>query len=173
MSPVLVDVTPLPGADPQVGLLLSMLDVATQEWREELGAVSPEEIVRQPFPGGHSIGALILHIADVEAFWLHEVATGLCRTPEQRALWLTDETDQDAVSWPTPPLEPLSWYYEVHDDVRRRTRALLSEIHDLEHKGAHKDWEFTLRWLLQHVITHEAYHGGQAVYLALQHKKTT
>jgi len=27
------------------------------------------------------------------------------------------------------------------------------------------------RWLLYHVLTHAAYHGGQAVLLALQHKR--
>ena len=31
--------------------------------------------------------------------------------------------------------------------------------------------EFTLRWLLHHVITHEAYHGGQAVLLSIMKQK--
>jgi uncharacterized damage-inducible protein DinB len=31
-----------------------------------------------------------------------------------------------------------------------------------------RKYDFSLRWLLQHVITHEAYHGGQAALLKLQ-----
>jgi len=30
--------------------------------------------------------------------------------------------------------------------------------------------EFTLSWLMTHVIVHEAYHGGQAILLLLQQR---
>ena len=41
-----VDVPPVPGADIQISLILSMLDDGTNEWREELGAVSEEAPLR-------------------------------------------------------------------------------------------------------------------------------
>ena len=88
---------------------------------------------------------------------------------------MADAIDQDAVRWPTPPARPLARYFEQHDSVRARTRAIISELNDLErmtedprHPGK---YEFTLRWLLHHVITHEAYHGGQAVLLSLMREK--
>ena len=73
------DVKPVPKLDPQIGLLLSMLDEGTWEWRDELeecGNISEEMICWQPVPHGHNIGAVILHIVDVEGFWLHGMAAG-------------------------------------------------------------------------------------------------
>lgn len=168
-----VDVAPLVGLDVQVGLLLAMLDDGTKEWREELGTVPDELVVWQPFPGGHSIGALILHIADVEAGWLHEAGAGQRRSDDELWRLLSRETQQYQVQWPTPPAHPLSWYIAQHDAVRLRTRELVAALNAPEHLGTKEKYrdkaEFTLRWLLHHVLTHEAYHGGQAVLLSLLH----
>jgi uncharacterized damage-inducible protein DinB len=169
------DVPLAEGAKGEVGLLLAMLDDGTREWRGELGEVPDAAVVWQPFPNGHSIGAIILHIADVEAHWLHRVAGGREPAPEEEERLMGDAIDQYAVQWPAPPARPLAWYFEQHDAIRARTRELLCEFDDLDrvtedprHPGK---FEFTLRWLLHHVITHEAYHGGQAVLLSLMREK--
>src|SRR5579862_6538964 len=156
------DVAPVAGLEPQIGLLLAMLDDNTREWRKELGAVSDAAVVWQPFPKGHSIGGLILHIADVEAWWLHEVAGQQPRTPEERDALLSSATDQYAVSWPSPPAQPLPWYLSQHDAVRSRTREIVGALDDPALERTERSNAFTIRWLLHHVITHEAYHGGQA-----------
>ena len=157
--------------DPQTGLLLAVLDDVTSEWREELGEVGDDIILWQPFPGGHSIGALILHMADVEAHWLHEVGAGQKRPVEELSRLLSNETDQYKVEWPNPPAQPLAWYFAQQDDVRARTKRLIAGINDLEHIGQEDDESYTLRYLLNHVISHEAYHGGQAVLLSLLFEK--
>lgn len=66
METVCVDVVPIHGLDLQVGLLLAALEDTTRKWREELGDVPEQNIIWQPFPHGHSIGAILLHMADVE-----------------------------------------------------------------------------------------------------------
>jgi uncharacterized damage-inducible protein DinB len=165
-----VDIVPAEGMDVQTGLLLSVLEDVTKEWTgelDELGEVTEEQIIWQVFPNGHSIGGLILHIADVEAFWLHQVGAGQTRSAEELALLLSEETQQYQFQWPAPPPEPLSWYLAQHQAVRERTRTLIRRVNDPEHTGVHRGTEFTLRWLLNHIISHEAYHGGQAVLLAL------
>ncbi|MCI2430864.1 DinB family protein [Candidatus Acetothermia bacterium] len=170
---ITLDVKPVAGLDPQVGLLLTMLDDGTKEWREELGEIEvPDEaVIWQPFPQGHSIGAVILHIASVEAFWLQGVADGRPLSPEERKILLDDETDQYAIRWPTPPRHPLAWFYEQHDRIRKETHRTIQRLADPEHLGRRGERSYTLRWLLHHVITHEAYHGGQAVLLALQYAR--
>lgn len=87
---------------------------------------------------------------------------------------LSEETRQYQVQWPTPPSQPLSWYLAQQDTSRDRTREFLTTINDPEHTGRRparkkkpNDPDFTLRWLLTHVLAHEAYHGGQAVLLSL------
>lgn len=165
-----VDVVPVADAHIQIGLLLSVLEDVTQKWTGELGTIPDEYLLWQSFPKGHSIGALILHIADVEAYWLHQIAAGATRSEEELTTLLSQETDQYAVQWPTPPARPLAWFLEQHRAIRERTRQYVLALNDPDHVGVRRETEFTLRWLLNHVISHEAYHGGQAVLLALMQK---
>src|SRR5436853_2072586 len=90
-------------ASHDIGLLAAALEDATSEWREELDDVDEDTIVWQPFPGGHSIGGLILHMADVEAWWFETVAAGKARPVGEEERLLSEETQQYGVSWPTPP----------------------------------------------------------------------
>ncbi len=173
MTEEIYDVASVETLSPQVGLLLSMLDDNTQEWREELDDIDVTEdmLVWQAFEDGHSLGGIILHIADVEAAWIHTGAAGLERSPEELKTLLSEETQQLNVNWPTPPRKPLNWFFEQHDAIREKTRKILHDLNDPEMVVGRKGYQFTLRWILHHVLTHEAYHGGQAVLLALQHAR--
>lgn len=162
--------------DPEIAVLLSLLANTTNEWREMLAVVPPDLVVRQLHADGHSIGAVLLHIADVEGFWLHEGFSGQVRPPEVVDALLSKETDQAHVHWPTPPAETVEWYYARLDAVRARTldlaRTLRSADQVLMHP-ARLGKTYTARWLLGHVVTHEAYHGGQAVLLSLMPARLT
>jgi uncharacterized damage-inducible protein DinB len=159
------------GAGAEVDLLLGMLDAGTAKWRRELGRVAARNLVWQPFPNGHSIGALLLHMADVEAFWLHEVAGQQPLSEELKETVLSDETQQYYVLWPRPPQRPLAWYFAQQGGIRARTREIVCELDDAGLPCRFGRQEFTLRWLLHHVLTHEAYHGGQAVLLSLMRER--
>ena len=167
----MTDLTLPPAADPQTALLLAVLSDGTREWRDELGDVTPNALLYQPEPNGHSIGAVLLHVADVEGFWLYDTATGDGRTLEELQTLLSKETDQNRGVWPAPPPHPLAWYYEQQDAVRRRTLATWQTIADLSATRTTDNETFTLRWLLSHVIAHESYHGGQAVLLHELYKR--
>ncbi len=173
------DVAPGTAQDAQIGMLLAMLEDGTREWRDELiwrpsGRADPseEKILWQPFPNGHSIGGLILHIAGVEIYWLHYLACGYKPSQEEQSLLMAEEIDVDRVYWPTPPRRPLEWYFDQHDRIRARTHALISALDDPAREYDWHDGRVTLRWMLHHVVSHEAYHGGQAVLLALQYEAT-
>jgi uncharacterized damage-inducible protein DinB len=167
----LIDVKPDESLDVQLGLLLAMLDDGTEEWRSEIEDLPQEAITWQPFTNGHSIGGVILHIADVEAHWIHNVAAGRTRSEEELKRLLAEETQQYNIQWPTPPNESLDWYWNQCDEIRKKTHELVREMADPEHIGSRPEraTDYTLRWMLHHVIGHEAYHGGQAVLLALEH----
>ena len=164
------DLPPSFAVHPEVALFFAQLDQATAEWREWLDekTMTVDQIVWQPFPGGHSIGALMLHIAEVEAYWLHEIAAGVPLSKEDLRSFLSAETDALAGKWPIPPRQPLSWYGAQLGTVRAKTKALLVDAApDATGTRADDGRTFTLRWLFTHVITHESYHGGQAILLAL------
>lgn len=163
---MLIDAKPLSGYQEPYGLLCAILQDGTNEWRWELDPDLPEEAVLwQPHPGLHSIGAIILHIASVEVFWLERFALDLPADPEERKLLMADETDVDEWQWPIPPQKPISWYFELHDRIRTRTLEAIKKWPSPDFaKDLHGDPR-TMRWVLGHVIQHEAYHGGQAVLL--------
>ena len=169
MPTIVIDAEPLPGYPEPYGLLCAVLQDGTREWRAELDAdLSEDAVVWQPHPeAAPSVGALILHIIGIEAFWLERFALGLPADPEERRLTLIDEIDVDAPRWPAPPRRPLSWYLGLHDRVRARTLEGIKARWPPAEATA-LDWEGrprTMRWALGHVIQHEAYHGGQAVLL--------
>ena len=160
------DTMPLEGYEPEIGLLLATLEDSTREWREELGEVRETEIARRPFEGGPSIGALLLHAAEAEAWWIDEVVGGRPLTPEFKLRTLSGETDVDAGVWGDAPTMPLDAYYEILDEVRYRTREALRGELPNRHVLPDPDRPgMTVRWVLGHVVQHDSYHGGQAVML--------
>lgn len=161
----LYDLPTLPGMHPEYGLMASMLQDATREWREYLIDVEPEALVYQPFPGGHSMGAVMLHMADVEAYWIEKFLLGMERDPAELKEFLSEETKQDLTQWPTPPAKPLSYYFDLQDGVRERTLRNLAKLPDPSWQKERSDYVATAGWVVNHVIGHESYHGGQVVLL--------
>lgn len=163
---MLRDAKPLPGYPEPYGLLCAILQDGTNEWRWELDRdLSEDAIVWQPAPGAHSVGAVILHIIEVEIFWFEQFVLGMPFTPEERKLTMSDEIDQDAGIWPVPPRQPISWYFELHDRIRARTLESIKKWPAADSTKEHHGDQITMRWVFGHVIQHEAYHGGQAVLL--------
>ena len=159
------DVEPLPGYREDIGLLLASLEDSTREWRGEMGEPPIEAITWQIKPGSYSIGGLLLHIAEVELYWFEEFAAGKTLDPEEMKRLMSDEIKQDEGKWPTPPAEPISWYYAMHDDIRRRILETLKGVDPDCKYDKRSDMSTTLRWVLAHVVEHDSYHGGQAVLL--------
>jgi uncharacterized damage-inducible protein DinB len=61
----------------------------------------------------------------------------------------------------------LAYYYEIQDRVRARTLESIKTFPDPATVIEREGWSssVTLRWILNHVVAHESYHGGQAVML--------
>lgn len=161
-----VDAKPLPDYQEPYGLLCAILQDGTNEWRLELDPRLDEDAIAwQPFPGSHSIGGVVMHIMAVEVFWFEQFVLDLPTDPEELKLTLAKETDVDEGRWPEPPRKPLSWYFEQHDRIRARTLESIKRWPASDSSKALHGSPRTFRWVLGHVIQHEAYHGGQAVLL--------
>ena len=164
---MLIDAKPLPGYQEPYGLLCAILQDGTNEWRGELARdLSEEALVWQPYPGAHSIGAIILHILDAEVFWFERFALDVPADTEEQKLLMSDETDVDGWQWPVPPRQPLSWYFALQDRIRARTLESIKRWPPADTARDLHGHPRTMRWVLGHVIQHEAYHGGQAVLLS-------
>lgn len=159
------DTVPLPGYREPYGLLLATLQKQSGGWRHQIGVPTPEEIVWQAYPGGHSIGMLMLHLAEVETYWIETVACGREMTPAELALYHCADTDPFTGKWATPPREPAAYYFEILDSVRARTLERVKEFGDPETVKQAEWGPITLRAILTHLIWHDSYHGGQMALL--------
>jgi uncharacterized damage-inducible protein DinB len=120
------------------------------------------------------MGAIFMHMADVEGWWIHEVAAGISFDAERFAKWRWEEVDQYKVSWPDPPNWTLGRYFDIQDAIRRESIAILRNLDPTaEVSVKNSKRKFTVRWILNHVIGHEAYHAGQAVLLWLAWKNAS
>ncbi len=161
--PGLYDVAP--GQRDETTVLLAMLDSTSAFWKRELRGLKHEELRWTAREGAHSIGTVLLHIAIVEHWWIHVVAMGRPEDKGIAARCLNDETDQGRGVWPAPPNKPKAWFFKQCADVRAATYGELQGLDATKHRGRYGKREFTLRWILHHLIEHEAYHAGQMLLL--------
>jgi uncharacterized damage-inducible protein DinB len=161
--------TPHPGLSTGIGYYLSGME----EVREQLiGAVKniPDDVIGKPaFLGAHSIGGLVLHIGEAEWFWMQMVVSGHRLTEEDKKAAYWDVLDDfDCVS---ARCYTTQFCLQEIEKIRNQTRDVLFNYNDsdldrmisFERKG--RQTEHSLRWVLHHLIDHEAQHKGQILML--------
>jgi len=128
-----------------------------------------ESLGRTAFPGAHPIGALVLHIGEAEWWWMQCNVAGHQLTEEDEKAPCWDVLDE--------PEAFLSNGYTAEfclqelDKIRTQTHDLLLKLDDqdleriitFERHGKMRD--HSLRWILHHLVDHEAQHKGQILML--------
>lgn len=134
--------------------------------------LSPDQLAWSPGRGLNTIGSLVTHIAEAEAFWILEQIGGRPLSPERRELYRMDLFGEPQA--PQAPRAPASYFIGLLADLRAETREVLAAMTDLDLEGKRvwtppdrpEDREvFTVRWILNHVLVHEAHHKGQIAIL--------
>jgi uncharacterized damage-inducible protein DinB len=164
---MVTDVKPLDGYNPEIGLLLASLQDGTREWLGELGDVDEATLVWPPFPNGPSVGSEILHIAFVESSWIEASVGGRELTEEFRRRTLADVSDLEAGHWGEAPRVPFADYLAILKEVRGRSLDVLRNEGDPA-RPVRSDPDYhpdSVRWIVSHIVQHEAYHGGRCVLL--------
>lgn len=161
--------TPHPGLATGIGYYLSAMEEVREQLRNAVKDIAVEPLGRPAFLGAHSIGALVLHIGEAEWWWMQ------CNVAGHQ---LTEE-DEKAPCWDVleKPDEFIRKGYTAEfclqqlDNIRNQTRDALfglgekdlERIVTFERHGEMSD--HSLRWILHHLIDHEAQHKGQILML--------
>lgn len=161
--------SPVAGFAPGIGFSLAALEEVREQLREAVKDMSDEDIARRAAPGTHTIGALTLHIGEAEWWWMNCVVQGDQVTDEIRhkPYWDVLE-DPDAFAAKN---YSASFCLDTIDAIRAETRSFLASLtdDDLEnvyrHTRGERIMEVTLRWILHHLVDHEAQHKGQILML--------
>ena len=161
--------TPAAGVDARIGFYLSGMEEVRSQLREAVVGMSDDDLARRSVPRTHAIGALVLHIGESEWWWLQCVISNHQLTDEDRRQPFWDvlvDPDQFASRGYSA-----AYCLEVIDGIRQQTRRLLASFteDDLDrvfhYTRESRSIEVSLRWVLHHLIDHEAQHKGQILML--------
>ncbi len=160
---------PAPGVTPEIGFYLAGMEEVREQLREAVEAMPDQAISRQGLPEAHSIGALVLHIGEAEWYWMQMVVSGHKLTDEDRAAPFWDVL-VDPKGFAEKGCSSQFCLAEI-TKIREQTRQTLASFSDsdLERMFSRKKGgeihEHSLRWILHHLIDHEAQHKGQILML--------
>jgi uncharacterized damage-inducible protein DinB len=148
--------------DPETGLWLAALHDTRQRMREVLTRL-PDELVDQvPPSGGSTIGALLYHIAIVEADWLFDEILGTIDTDFPKDIFPVEmREDGNTLTWFSG--ETLAQHLArlktiramLVETVSGMSRAQLHELHE------RSSYDVSTAWVLHHLMQHEAEHRSQ------------
>lgn len=161
--------TPHPGLSTGIGFYLSGMEEVRSQVVKAVKDIPNDRIGKPAFLGAHSIGGLVLHIGEAEWFWMQMVVSGHKLTDEDRkaACWdILDEVDRVASRGYST-----EFCLQEVEKIRNQTRDVLFSFNDadlermisFERRGEIS--EHSLRWILHHLIDHEAQHKGQILML--------
>jgi len=155
----------------EVDLLVALMDATTKTWMDNLKDVTDKEFKWQAIKGGHSIGMVVLHMVMAEYWWIQGVVLGQEVDMKFISSLGYDKMDIRNGVYGTPIKQPKEWYLKQMKAIRRKTKAAVKGLKP-SHMGEGRGNKYSLRWVLHHLIEHEAYHAGQFVLLQELYKNT-
>jgi uncharacterized damage-inducible protein DinB len=167
-------IEPAPGFSGELGIWVASLDDVRRRTVEAVAGLTPEQLAWKPPAGGNSIGQLLRHIAIVELDW---VLTDLSRGEEMPKDAPPIVQLDGAMADPGP--QPLKNLLAALDYARKETKTRLGrygrdEIETIrEYAGDGVRKVFNVRWILLHILDHEAQHCGQILLVKRQLNATT
>jgi uncharacterized damage-inducible protein DinB len=153
----------LPDYEPEIGRLLWMLEETRQRTKRGLEGLTDDLLAWSPAPTENTIGALIYHIAAIEADWLYvEILEGQPFPPDIVAIFPEDVRDEH---WRLAAAHGTSLAANLDrlDSVRERLLAAFRGMSLAEFRRIRDlpDYGVTPEWVLHHLMQHEAEHRGQ------------
>lgn len=160
---------PSRGVATEIGFSLSAMEEVREQLRASVNEMTKEELARRAVAGAHSIGALVLHIGEAEWWWMQCILSSHKLTAEDRAkpFWdvLKDREKFAGLNFTA------SDCLRTIDEIREQTRQTLSPFDERDFDRPFNfnlrgtQYEYSLRWILHHLVDHEAQHKGQILML--------
>lgn len=155
---------PVGGVSPEIGFYLAGMEEVRAQLRESVADLSAEELSARMLPGAHQIGGLLLHIGETEWWWICSIAGGETITESVKKLYYLDDTvETDFALKGLAAADCIAFLDRIralsHAALANFADADLNEMTAYEANGKH--YESSLRWILHHVMEHEAHHKGQ------------
>lgn len=165
-----VELNSNPNFSEQIGFYINGMAEVREQLTDAVNDLSNEEISAKVLPSVHSIGQLILHNAEAEWWWLKCVAAEKDLNEEEvkrEAFWDV-LLEEDFATRNYSAEFCISSINKAREDCLEVLKNFTDEDLDRFYGWNKKDGsrtEVTLRWILHHLIDHEAQHKGQILML--------
>lgn len=154
-------------------LLIYMLEDIRKVTISGINGLTKEQLFTEPLPGEFPIGAYLMHLGEADIGWLEtlsgeKVSDDLKKRCYYSAWFDVPETDYN------PPKVPLDIddYISAITEARELLISYISKLSDddleIKHKrkrSATVEVEITKKWMIYHLIEHEAHTRGQMFLL--------
>lgn len=154
-------------------LLIYMLEDIRKVTLKGVSGLTKEQLFREPVPGEFCIGAYLMHLAECDLWWLH-VMNGEPEDAELRKRAYSNAWF-DAGEEFNPPKDAVApeEYVDVLEKCRRKVIEYIKGLSEDELEGkvsftfadGKRSREFTRKWIIYHLIEHEAHTRGQMFML--------
>jgi uncharacterized damage-inducible protein DinB len=146
---------------PKLSLFLSMLQETRLILLRDIEGITQEVLdYSSDDTKVETIGTLLIHIAAIEWSWIFEDIDGLEMSFEK---WKYAFPLREGVDLSQLKNQPLDYYLSILEETRKEATERISKFNDedLFNKIRSGDTEFTIEWILYHIIEHELTHIGQ------------
>ncbi len=152
------EIKPVKGYSDNIGNMVAMLDDLKSRVTSSVSNLNQKETDFLLDENANRIGAMIMHLAATEVYYQKYTFEGRQFNEEENEKWgaalsLGDAGRENLVG------KPISYYLEIWDEVRAKTKELLKEKDDKWF--AKKIGGMNNHWAWYHVMEHQANHMGQ------------
>ncbi|MEA2486489.1 MAG: hypothetical protein QOF16_143 [Actinomycetota bacterium] len=144
-------------------MLASWLDYERDTMLWKIDGVSGQNLRRPMVPSGTSLLGMVKHLGWVERGWFHKTFLG--QDVDERVPWTKEDPDAD---FRIEPGETTQQVIDFYKEECRRSREIVARADVEDHAKRSDRTEFTLRWILIHMIEETARHNGHADILREQ-----
>ena len=157
---------------PQLSLLWWMLEDVRKVTLRGIEGLTKEQLFQPPMGGEYPIGAYLMHLAEAEVYWLQVISGSKVDVDIKKKIYYGKWFDpsKGEVEGPKEPLEVKN-YLEALREVRELLRNYIFTMEDIElEEIIVQKWEggeenISKKWIIYHLIEHEAHHRGQMMLL--------
>jgi len=153
-----------------VQLLKWMLQDVRVETLKGIEGLTKEKLFQAPAEGEFPIGAYLMHLAECDAYWYSQLSGNEMPDELKKRAFDNCWFDCPAENFNPPSSAPEAQeYLDVNVETRKILYDYMDKMNDSELDDAvrlKKNGEpLTKKWIIYHLIEHEAHHRGQMFML--------
>ncbi len=158
----------------QIDLLQYMLMDVRKETLKGIGHLTKDQLFTPPQGSEYPVGAYLMHLGEVDLFWLGVLSEGKVEITDEMKKRVYSDVWFDPYKKSAPPAEApeVDEYLMATKEARDLVLDYLEQMEDWELeqdvnlKGkVGKEYKMSKKWIVYHLIEHEAHHRGQMLML--------